>query len=91
MAEKVLVDKQFSLQARDFLKGAIMAIGTPVLILVQELIPNYDINIIYKAAISAIITYLLKNYFSAPSVTTVQPSNETAVAVGDKIEKEQIS
>jgi len=85
MAEKVLVSKQFSLEARDFLKGLIMAVGVPVLTIVQELIPHYDINIIYKAGISAIITYLLKNYFAAPQVTTIQSSNEKAVSVGEDI------
>lgn len=55
---------RFTLQARDFLKGLLMGVGTPVLIVVQELIPNWPLTLIEKAALSATVTYLLKNFFT---------------------------
>lgn len=54
----------FKLKGRDFLKGLIMAVGTPVLYLLQELIPEWNIPPLAKAAISAAITYLIKNLFT---------------------------
>lgn len=61
----------WGLKLRDFLKGAIMAIGTPVLYMLQELIPDYPLNPIEKAAASALVTYLIKNFFT----------NDTKVAI----------
>ena len=54
----------FTLKLRDFLKGLIMAIGTPVLYMLQELIPNWNLGPVEKAALSATVTYLLKNLFT---------------------------
>lgn len=56
--------KFLSLNWRDFLRGWIMAIGTPLLYLLQEMIPGFDINSMYRIAISASVTYLLKNFFT---------------------------
>lgn len=56
--------KNIGLKTRDFLKGLIMAIGTPVLYMVQEMVPGWNIDPIYKAAISAAATYLLKNFLT---------------------------
>jgi phosphate/sulfate permease len=55
---------RFSLQLRDWLKGLIIAVGTPVLYLMQELIPNWNLTPIEKAALSAFVTYMLKNLFT---------------------------
>jgi hypothetical protein len=54
----------FSLKARDFLKSFVIAIGTPILYVLQELIPNWPLNPIEKAGLSAGVTYLLKNLFT---------------------------
>ena len=56
--------KFLSLNWRDFLRGWIMAIGTPLLYFLQEMIPGFDIHPMYKIAISASVTYLLKNFFT---------------------------
>lgn len=73
--ETKVTSSQFSLSAHDFLKGFIMAIGTPVLLALQELIPNWHIgapgsssDILVKAALSAGVAYLLKNFFDAPKI-----------------------
>lgn len=85
MAEKVIVSPQFVLKARDFVKGAIMAVGTPVLYLLQEMIPSYDLHPLAKAAIAALVTYLLKNFFEKPKVITTYASNEQANVVANNI------
>jgi hypothetical protein len=87
MANKVIVSEQFSLKARDFLKGLIMGIGAPVLYVVQELIPGWDVHPVAKVAIAATITYLLKNYFDKPKVVTVYDTNKKATEVAEDIKK----
>lgn len=57
---------------RDFLMGWIMAIGTPIIYVVQELIPSWDIDEIYKVAISASLTYLIKNFFTSAEKPNIQ-------------------
>ena len=73
MANTIL-DAQFTLKWRDALRGFILAVGTPVLYVVQELIPNWNIDNIWKIAISAGIAYLLKNFFEPTKVIETQPS-----------------
>jgi hypothetical protein len=63
-----------SLGASDFFKGLIMAVGTPVLYLLQQLIPSWTPvltahlgatgGVVAQAALSALITYLTKNLFT---------------------------
>lgn len=52
----------------DLLKGAIMAVGTPMLYVLQEMIPNWPLNPIEKAGLSAFVTYMLKNVFDSQKV-----------------------
>ena len=64
----------FSLNAKDFLKGLVIAIGTPVVYLLQQLIPTWTPfltahlgqtgGVVAQAAISAALAYLIKNFFS---------------------------
>lgn len=85
--KNVRLNEKFTVKAIDFVKGAIMAVGTPILYVLQEMIPNYPLGPIEKAAISAFIAYLLKNYFSPASVITTYSSNEEATAVSADIQK----
>lgn len=65
---------RFTLKSIDWLKGLIMGVGTPVLILVQQLIPTWtpflsehlgkDGGVITQAALSAFAAYVLKNYLT---------------------------
>jgi hypothetical protein len=56
------MSKLFKLDWKDFLKGLILGVGTPVLYYLQEFIPTLtDLEAIYKIAISAFITYIIKN------------------------------
>ena len=54
----------YSLKILDFLRGAIMAIGTPVLYILQQMIPGYHLGPIVEVALSALVTYLIKNFFT---------------------------
>ena len=72
----------FSLKLRDILKSFIIAVGTPILYLVQELIPGWNVPPIAKAAIAATITYLLKNFFNNDV--------KSAVTIVEEAEKKQI-
>lgn len=85
MAQKVILSEQFKLKAVDFLKGLIMAVGTPLLYLAQEMIPGWDVDPFVKAALSAGVTYLIKNYFTKPQVITTYNTNEKATAVANDI------
>lgn len=52
------------LTSADFWKGFIMAIGTPVFYMLQEMIPGWNVDPLIKAALSAGVTYLIKNFFT---------------------------
>jgi len=54
----------FKLKSADFWKGFIMAVGTPALYMVQEMIPGWDIPAIAKLSLSAAVSYLIKNFFT---------------------------
>lgn len=69
---KTLISKQFTLKLRDFSIGLIMAIGTPLLYLAQEMVPGWDADPFVKAGISAGITYLIKNFVEPTKLVTVQ-------------------
>lgn len=85
MANKVILSKFGSLNWADLGKGAIMAVGTPVLYMVQELIPGWNADPIVKAALGALITYLIKNITSPAAVITTYSSNEEAASVAADI------
>ncbi len=56
------MSKLLKLNWKDFLKGLILGVGTPVLYYLQEFIPTLtDLDAIYKIAISAFIAYIIKN------------------------------
>jgi hypothetical protein len=56
--------KYKSINWRDFLRGLIMAVGTPVLYLLQEMIPSYPLSPLEKTGMSAFVAYLIKNFFT---------------------------
>ncbi len=73
--------KKFTLAIPDFLKGLVMFVGTPVLYLLQEMIPGWEANPVLKVAISATITYLLKNFFAPSQIVIKNPSPNQVEAV----------
>jgi hypothetical protein len=57
------MSKLYKIDWKDFLKGLILGVGTPVLYYLQELIPTLsDLSTIAKIAISAFIAYVIKNF-----------------------------
>lgn len=79
----VTTSKQFSLKLNDFWKGLILAVGTPLLYLAQELIPNWNANAFIKAGIAALITYLIKNFVTPSSIVVKDPAAVKAVQEGN--------
>lgn len=89
MANKVILSEQWKVNVTEWLKGAGLFVGTPVLYLLQEIIPGWNIDPIFKAAISAFLTYILQTLFEKPKVTTVYSSNEKAEEISEEIKAKQ--
>ncbi len=91
MANKVILSTQFTLQARDFLKGLLVAVLTSVAVVVQEVIQTGSLKFNWEqigtVALGSAIAYLAKNFFAAPSVITTYASNDKAAEVAEDIKK----
>ena len=72
---QVTTQKQFSLNLPDWMKGLLMAIGTPVLAVIIDSTSkgslNFDWKLIGTTAISAAAVYLMKNYLT-PTHTVIK-------------------
>lgn len=59
---------RYSLKLRDFLKGALLAIITPVLYVIQDSIQRGELTLNWKniimTAIGGFVAYLIKNFFT---------------------------
>lgn len=75
--------KQFQLNLSDGVKSFIIAIATPVIYMLQELIPGWNISPILKAAISATLAYLLKNFLTPGKIMVSGASAEVIQSVQD--------
>lgn len=73
----VTTSKQFSLKLNDFWKGLIMAVGTPVasilLLALQAGSFDFDWKTIGTVAAAALLTYLMKNFFTPSAVVVKDP------------------
>lgn len=82
IAPVTVTSKKYWLNAKDFLKGMFIAIGTSVFTVVQtsldagQLVLNW--KTIITVALAASVTYLLKNFFTPASVQKVIPNSEVA-------------
>lgn len=69
--------KFLSLNWGDILKGLIMAVGTPALLIVQQSIASGEFVFNWKqigmVAIAGGVGYLIKNFLSSPSSTSDSP------------------
>ena len=77
-----ITSNQFWLSKFDLFKGFIVFVGTPVLYLLQDQIPGWNVNPLLKAAISAAVTYLLKNFFDKPKVVITDSATVEGVKDG---------
>jgi hypothetical protein len=50
--------------AFEWFKGLIMAVGTPLIYLLQELLPSLGLSQWQQIALSALIAYLIKTFIS---------------------------
>lgn len=58
------MSKLFKIDWKDFLKGLILGVGTPLIYLAQELLPTFGLNQWQQVALSAFIAYIIKNFIS---------------------------
>lgn len=72
--------KKFSLKAIDFLKGAILATVTPVLVIIQTSISEgsliFDWKHIGMVALGTFVAYLGKNFFTQSSIQITEDTNQ---------------
>lgn len=77
-----------SLNARDFLKGLVMAIMVPVLLIIQQSLEagtlTFNWGQIGMAAIAGAVAYLLKNYFTNDVPSAVKTIEKAGGTVYDK-------
>lgn len=80
-----------SVGVKDFLKGMILAVGTPVVYLLQQLIPSWTPwltlhcgatgGVVAQAALGALLTYIIKNFFT----NSVSEAQNILVAQANKV------
>jgi len=72
---KTIEKKQFSLQGRDWLKGLLMAVLTPAIVIIQQTISEgqltFDWQTIGMAALAGGLAYLSKNLFEPSKKVTI--------------------
>ena len=73
----------FSLKKNDAFKALILAIGGPVLMYLQTLIPGLHLSPQVNAIISFTIAYLLKNFFT----DDVKEAKQTLISHADKTQQ----
>lgn len=72
---KTIINKQFTLQGRDFAKGLLIAALTAVLTFISSGL-EYSFETLYKVAIAAAASYLLKNWLEPTKVVDVTKGKE---------------
>jgi hypothetical protein len=80
MAEVKATAPKYSLSQNDFLKGLIIAVGTPVITVLIQTLENGSLTFDWKAigitALSALLAYLAKQFFNGPSLVVSNPSDK---------------
>jgi hypothetical protein len=65
--EKTIISRQFTIEWRDILKGLVMAVLTPVMVIVQQTLDKGDLVFNWKqlsmAAVAGAVAYIAKNFF----------------------------
>lgn len=76
METKTITSKQFTLQARDWVKGALMAALTPALVIIQQSIDagiwTFNWKVIGMSAAAGFMAYLMKNFLEPSKVVEVK-------------------
>lgn len=89
---------RWTLSAFDWLKGLIIFVGTPVLTLIQQLIPDWTPfltshlgksgGLIAQAAIGALVTYILKQFSTDDTKVAVKQLTKQGVTLTEKTNNE---
>jgi hypothetical protein len=62
--------KLFSVNMKDFLKGLLMSVLTPVIVIIEQSVSagslTFDWKVITLAAIGGFLAYMTKNFFTPP-------------------------
>lgn len=78
----VRLSKKFTLQVPDFVRGAFMAVITPVLVFVQDWLDHdteFNWKLVAKIAVGSLVGYLIKNFaFEPAKVITTTTTNTKA-------------
>lgn len=76
MESKTIVSKQFTLQWRDWVRGLLMAVITPALVIIQQSVDVGQIVFNWKAigmaAVAGGVAYLIKNFVEPSKVVEVK-------------------
>jgi hypothetical protein len=87
----IITSKRFRLRARDFLKGAVMSVGTSVAVAVQKTIENGEVWFNWKSigmvAVGSFIVYLIKNLLDKPKVIIPTTTNAQAEELKEKLQE----
>lgn len=81
MKKKVILSEKFKLQARDYLRGALISAATAAGVVLQNSIDAGRIEFQWKemamAGVSAGVVYLFKNLFLEPTkIITITPTSQ---------------
>lgn len=92
MANKVIFSPQFTLQLRDFIKGAILAVISSVAPLIQATLQAGELTFNWKAigitAAGTFLAYIVKKFaLDPPTVVTTYSSNDKAASVAEDVNK----
>lgn len=94
MANKVILSEQFTLQLRDFLKGAMLAIIASVAPLIQATLNAGELTFNWKAigitSIGTFVAYIIKKFaLDPPTVVTTYSTNDKAADVANDIKNDE--
>jgi len=83
----VTTSKQFTLNARDIVKGLMMAVILPVLTIIQQSISEgkltFDWKLIGLTAAGGFVAYIIKNFLSPAEVVMTNVKSDTIDAIKD--------
>lgn len=89
----MLQSDKFKLKLRDFLRGALMAILVPVVLIIQQSVDAGDLVFnwadILRASIAGLLSYLIKNFFT-DSIAASQKNLIKEVKKADALPMEKI-
>lgn len=88
----VKLSKKYTLQVSDFVRGALLAVGTSVLTVIQQSLEKGELKfnwtLIGTTAISTFVAYLIKNgIIEPPKVVTTLATNTKAENAKENIKE----